>query len=75
MNYIGKGLDRVDKLEPGRGKLEWFGRLKNRAIGGGLEYEHRVGRDLSLFGRGNASWDWAVKELGYEAMLGGRLRF
>lgn len=77
---ISEGLDRVDQLEPGRGRLDLFGfgrgDLDGGVAGAGLKYEHRLDGSLSMWGQGSAGMGWGdQKGLNYEALAGLRWRF
>lgn len=71
-------LDRVDSLRVGQGQLEAGlfsgGGSSNWWAGGFADYAHRVGRDLSLFGRGQLGYD-SLAGARWDALAGVRWRF
>jgi hypothetical protein len=75
-------LDRVGKLEPGRGRLDLWGFLHRDAMVGrtsggvGLDYARRISTRWSAFGRGWAGYDSvAPGRWGAELLGGVRLDF
>jgi hypothetical protein len=78
---VTSALDRVDTLEPGRGRLGLGVLLRggdhHGVLGAFADYQHRVSDAWSLFGtaRGGLSWDPERTTTFYEAALGGRWRF
>lgn len=73
-------LDRVDRLEVGRGMLEAYafgrGDLDQGSAGAGLDYSHRLSEDLSAFASGEICYHWGNRRgLEFSALTGLRMRF
>ena len=68
-------LAEVNRLAPGSGSLDLFGFLDGDLgggiVGGGVEYKHRVKRNLSAFLRGTAGYAYGdTRGLQYSALGG-----
>lgn len=77
---IRETLDRVDKLDPGRGHLDLGAYVRgvgDTGIAGAmLEYEHRVSPRTSIFGDADVGYGWGSQSgLNYQATAGLRMRF
>lgn len=73
-------LERIERLKPGTGALNAYlfgrGTLDSGAIGGGLDYSHRVNESLSAFAKAEAGYSYGdEREAFYEGLAGLRLRF
>lgn len=80
MREAAQELDRIDKLEPGRGQLDAFGfavgDLDSGRIGVGVEYGHRITERLSAIARGTAGYSYgAERGFDYDAVIAGRWVF
>lgn len=76
----GSELDRIAKLQPGRGSLDLFGFAKGTLDGGkagaAVEYRHRVSESWSAFGLAEAGYRYGERTGAYyEALAGMRLAF
>lgn len=71
-------LSAVEKRKPGTGRIDLFafgrGDELGHVAGGGLDYEHRLARNLAAFGRGLAgvAWDGGGRGLYYDVLTGVR---
>lgn len=79
---VSAGLDRVDALPVGRGQLDLtaylHGNLTGNTAGVAAEYDHRVSKNVSVFGQGYLGTNWARDTgfgLDYGALGGLRWRF
>jgi hypothetical protein len=78
---VTSALDRVDTLEPGRGRLDLGVLLRggddNGVLGAFADYQHRLTERWSAFGtaRGGIAWSEGHAERFYEGLLGARWTF
>ena len=68
-------LDRVDELAVGQGMLEAYafgrGGLDHGQVGAGLDYSHRIRKNLSAFANGELGYGWGLNPgLGWKALTG-----
>ena len=70
-----KALDRVERLDPGRGKLDLGLHLNRTGLRAGLDYEHRLKKNLSAFATAGVEKTWGNSKVNPNATLGLRFRF
>lgn len=75
-------LDKVDLMAPGTGAFDGYlfgrGDLDAGVFGLGAEYNRRVSKQTSIFGRGAAGYSYSRNEdsrMSYSGLLGVRWRF